>query len=333
MTPTDQTLYTLQTEDTYLRLPSSDRFYTHPHTSTPGPFFDAGLPTFTTNRLEDLGPTSHILLISSILSSVLQQTQRSSHRRNLTSYPSDYTAFYTATIRRLGDWEAALPGYLHQTHENTILHVSRGDLATYLALHTIYHTSAMYLHRYVRHALLSAEMVRRNILQSTAHAVALLDLFNAVVRAQSWPDFSGSAGSSYSSQHPEGSAAGPRENPLTLPLLAPAALLAADIVSCAGTVNSHLPAVLHLLQSAQVMVAEVARWQAGARGAEEGIAQRREQFKGVRGGTWRMDRGLVANGEVMGSDKDFDVMYGVDEYVLQRTRGDFVVSPAGSVGS
>jgi hypothetical protein len=193
----------------------------------------------------------------------------------------------------------------------------------------------MYLHRYIRHALLPADMVRRNIQQSTAHAVALLDLFNAVVRAQNWPDFSASsAHSSYSSHHQDphnlaAAAAGPRENPLTLPLLAPAALLAADILSCAGSVEKHLPAVLHLLQSAQVLVTEVARWQASARSAEEGIAKRMGQFRGVRGGTWRMESGLVGNGgEVVGWDREFDVLYGVDEYVLQGTRGEFVVGPA-----
>lgn len=326
---TDQTIFNLQPEDIFVRLPSADRFY-QSTIAAPGPFFDGGLIGFTSPRPEELGSASHIILVSAILGDVLTQTQRSTNRRSLATYPQDYASFYAITIRRLGDWESTLPPYLHQTQENTMLHITRGDLATYLSIHTVYHTTAIYLHRYCRHALLPADVLRRNIQQATAHAVALLDLFNAVVHAPPFPDFSATSVHSQSSQHGHPPQEGTRENPLTNPLLAHAALVASDVLSCAGTVDRHLPAVLHLLHSAQRITIELSRWLGSARACDAEIAKRIGQFRGMRPtATWRMDRALGVMGDVqvggMLAAKEFDVFYGIEEWTLQKTRGDFVV--------
>jgi len=241
-----------------------------------------------------------------------------------------------------------------------MLHVQRGDLSTYLAIHTIYHTAAIHLHRFVRHALLPPEVARRNIQQATAHAFALLDLFNAVVRSPSFPDFGATSSHSHHQHHQQHqphqatdiasatTTSPPRENPLTLPLLSHAAILATDVLSCAGAAERHLPAVLHLLQAAHTITTELSRWFGPAKHAEEEIQARMTRCRSVTRGAWRMETamnlgsaekgfaerrasgggssntGMTGGGASRG--KDFDVFYGIDEWTLQQTRGDFVVS-------
>ena len=154
--------------------------------------------------------------------------------------------------------------------------------------HTVYHTAAMWLHRFVKHNLLPVEMVRRNIAQATAHATGLLDLYNAVVRAGALNTTANNnaslAPTSTSTSSPikseglggarEGGREGGKEAAHAVPLLAPAALMAADIVSCAGNVTRHRPAVLALLQSAHVVTVEVGRWCGAARSCEAEIGGR-----------------------------------------------------------
>jgi len=356
MASASTTAFSLLPDDTFVRLPSANMYYQTTALPAPGPLFDGGIVAFAPPRPEELGTAAHTILITSILGDVLSHTRRSLHRRSLTTYPNEYANFYSATIRRLGEWEGALPPYFRQHQENTMLHVQRGDLPAYLAIHTIYHTAAIHLHRFVRHALLPPEVVRRNIQQATAHAFALLDLFNAVVRSPSFPDFS--ASSSHSQHQPHhitqtqssdltSTTATPRENPLTLPLLSHAAILAADILSCAGTVERHLPAVIHLLQSAHTITFELSRWFGTAKHAEEEIQGRMIRCRSVTRGTWRMEAAMrlseaeegfagrrASGGSAIGSGieagaiggKEFDVFYGVDEWTLQQTRADFVIS-------
>lgn len=236
-----------------------------------------------------------------------------------------------------------------------MLHIARGEmLAPYLAIHTVFHTAAIHLHRYVRHAVLPAEIVRRNIAQATAHAVCLLDLFAAVVRSPSFAALGGNANAAGASTSPsmadpahlqpaQTAQPPPHEHPLALPLLAHAALLASDTVSCAGTVDRHLPAVLHLLQGAHALVVEQSRWFGPARAAEGEIARRIGHFRGMRsGGTWRLERALGVSSALVAGEgreggslagmggetvpKEFDVCYGVEQWTLQKSRGDFVVS-------
>jgi len=396
------TTYTLLPEDTFVRLPSSDRFYTA-SSPAPAPLFDGAISwavipvpgsmeTLPLRPREEFSTAAHLVLITSVLSSVLTWTRRA-HRSAAAArepreaqaqahaYTTSYTAHYTSTIRLLGLWESGLPPHLHQTPADTARHIrsardgrdTEGDLPTYLALHTVYHTTAMWLHRFVRHERLPAEVVRRNIAQATAHATGLLDLYNAVVRAGALttPANSNLAPGSTATGSPTkseggigigGTASGTgreatRENPLALPFLAPAALLASDIVSCAGNITRHRPAVLALLQSAHVVTVEVGRWLGSARRMEREVGRRMGVVEslGVGGGvgvgvggkeggggsgggsggggggtgTWRMERALRlwegGEGGVGGAEgEEFDVFYGVEEWVVQQTRGDFV---------
>jgi len=97
------------------------------------------------------------------------------------------------------------------------------------------------------------------------------------------------------------------------------------------------------------MTAERSRWSAPAKHAEAEIQARITRCRNITRGAWRMenamnledveagfpDRRASGGSSTAGSGgtmlagvsggKEFDVFYGVDEWTLQQTRGDFVV--------
>jgi len=262
-------LCTLQSQDTYLRLPCEDRRYEEQE-CTPTPYFDNGI--IDTHLCEVakgsvLGPMALSIQISSIWSEILAQVFRSSFRSH-EQYLNVFESFYNFTNYRLSSWVRSLPSHLTYSKSNAAICMSNGDVGSFINLHAIYHTAIIKLNRSIRNALLPDSILGRSIKSAIDHARQLLQMIEMMEET---------IGEAQSSCYRSSNDCRSVEVPFSNPFVGYAILSAVDVLSAGGLLRS-CGATINLMENGLAAFKRLNRFWASARLQSKAIQERLDRL-------------------------------------------------------
>ncbi|MCJ1473635.1 hypothetical protein MMC13_002286 [Lambiella insularis] len=251
-------VFSFQKEDVFLRLPCNEVCYDK-QMKTDTPYFDNGNIDKQMNNAHDpqsLGFMAYLIQISTIWSDMLATIYRSKHQ-SPKAYLVGYAQLYDDTNLRLDSWLSSLPSSLQLTAKNASSSVIRGYADTFITIHSLYHTTGMTLNRRVRHNLLAADLIRRNLHKAVQHADGLLTMMQTLRNATTNPSSSPSR--------------------LSAPFPAYSILHAIDILSSAGSLDPPTQRDnLRTWQSGLAVVEQLASFWATAKQQRAQITRRIE---------------------------------------------------------
>lgn len=176
----------IHTEDIFLRLPCDAKSFEE-QAAVENPFFDPYSPTLPASSWT-IGGMGYLITVTAIWGDVMANIYRSSQRRVASS--GLFRAFYDQTTRRLQDWSSSLPSHLKFSAQNLRRSDERGCLGTFMTMHTVFHTTAMKLNRYISSSTLSAAQVSHHITLAKSHAeevLSMIDTLSSFLRSSSLP--------------------------------------------------------------------------------------------------------------------------------------------------
>ena len=175
---------TLQSEDTFLRLPCDEGTYSRQSPSD-APFFRDVLRQRNADQLRRpilLCSMAYLVMMSTIWGDV--STYNCRHSRELVGEDiSKYEKHYREIIRRLAYWKRSLPKDLEFTSSNTSLSIEKGTIGMFLEMHTLYHATAMRLNRNVPHTIIPSLSRCRNFSKARKQAFELLQMMEIIASA------------------------------------------------------------------------------------------------------------------------------------------------------
>ena len=185
-------LSVIHPEDVFLRLPSDSKSF-ELQANVQNPYFDITNPAIL-NTSWTIGSMAYLINISSIWGDVMTQIYRSSQRPTPATSNSGFSAFYESINKRLRAWNESLPKCYTFSSENLLRAAHSGNLGTFMAMHTVYHTTAMKLNRYIKHSILSRPQLYNHVSLAQHHAEALLMIMDTLAsRRSSAPSSPGSS--------------------------------------------------------------------------------------------------------------------------------------------
>ncbi|CAO2647255.1 Nn.00g081770.m01.CDS01 [Neocucurbitaria sp. VM-36] len=305
------TLFVINTEDAYVRLPCPDNMY---EASTPceTPFFDEDLLRGQVSTTPVLGDMAYLCVISALWGDVLTFTGRAV-RRPETGYEQHYETFYTRTYEKLDAWHAMLPAHLRYSPQNLDNSIVEGYAGTFLSIHALHHASIIRLNRHARIRAMPTERVHRNIEQAFRNSSNFLSMMHslaAVNRQQRLPPNAAS------------------EFLFSTPFPGYALMLSIDVLTSAGT-YSTLPNLIDTIGTTISCIDELAGFWASAKAQQKAISNRLKQLtdiavqenRGVRNGSygryWKIHDSLEM---VFGND---DAVYKAEDQLLFDVVGQF----------
>jgi hypothetical protein len=183
-------LSVIHPEDVFLRLPCDNKSF-ESQADIQNPYFDIASPAIH-NANWMIGSMAYLINISSIWGDVMAQIYRSSQRPAQMTSTSSFTAFYDSINKRLRAWDQSLPSCYTFSPENLLREARSGKLGTFITMHTVYHTTAMKLNRYIKHSTLSRPQLHHYLSLAQHHAEALLAIMDTLApyrsSASSSPD-------------------------------------------------------------------------------------------------------------------------------------------------
>ena len=273
-------LSNVSSEDIFLRMPCDAKSF-ETQVEVKNPFFDASTPPIK-NDSWTIGSMAYLINIASIWGDVMANIYRNSQRPEAFN-SSKFGDFYVTTTARLATWKQSLPQCYMFSTETLARAADSGNLGTYMAMHTVYHSTMMELNRYVLPSSLGALQKAHHISVSQHHAKALLEMMETLAARRI-----SAASTKFSS-----------------PFSGYAIVSAIDILS--AKVSIHIvPELLASFSSAQSVLAELASFWQSAKSQEAVVLQR------VRDLT---DLASVGNGEFSSNFKKNNVFAFAQETV------------------
>ncbi|CAG8978907.1 hypothetical protein HYALB_00005244 [Hymenoscyphus albidus] len=248
----------LNPEDIFLRLPSDDRSY-ESQMDVQNPFYDISTPTVS-NTNWTIGSMGYTINMITIWGDVMANINRSSQRQTSSNAP--FGAFYETITRRLQAWHASLPKPFSFSSENVRRWTESNTLNTFITMHTLYHTTAMKLNRYVRLSNLNAAQHNHHVQAARYHAEALLSITDALVASRSSVP---SSPVSHNHHAPN--------SRLSTPFVGYAIVAAIDILTTRLTL-SEVPGRLANFSGAQSVLAELAMGWQSAKNQQASVLER-----------------------------------------------------------
>ncbi|KAF2087568.1 hypothetical protein K490DRAFT_12804, partial [Saccharata proteae CBS 121410] len=276
------TLFTIQPEDIFLRLPCAMPSYDAGHPLTT-PIYEGGVVEADLEHWDNIGYMGHLVMISAIWSDVWLGTVRSS-RRSKGASPTAYEEFYTRTVHRLDEWLTRLPRPLAYSTTNLDTAIAGGYAGTFLSMHALYHTTMMRLNRHVRHATLARAHQIRNIDRARHHATCLLTIMSALATRTSRFSFS-------------------------TPFPGYAVMIATDILSSGGAVAA-LPSLLATVSAGLACIDQIAKFWASARAQQKAVRKRLQALMQMAVGQGREVRRVGEGGRLWRGEKALDNVFG-----------------------
>jgi hypothetical protein len=176
-------LSVIHPEDVFLRLPCDTKSF-ESQADVQNPYFDITNPAIH-NANWRIGSMVYLINISSIWGDVMAQIYRSSQRPVPAISNSAFVVFYENVNQRLRAWNDSLPSCYTFSAENLLRAARSGKLGTFMAMHTVYHTTAMKLNRYIQHSVLSRPQLQHHISVAQHHAESLLAIMDTLASRRS----------------------------------------------------------------------------------------------------------------------------------------------------
>jgi len=262
-------------EDIFLRLPCDDKSF-EAQRDVQNPFYDASDPSVP-NTNWTVGPMGYVIQVVTILADVMSSIFRSSQRPSSTKSNAAFNVFHARATQRLTEWRASLPTIYQCSVENLGRAIDGGELWTYITLHTVYHTAAMKVNRYIQKSTLGPLEIEAHTNIAKQHAECVLVMMEDLTR----------------NPNQRNSAMGR----LSSPFSGYAIISAVDIFTSKFKLE-NVPTVLASVAGAQAIVTELAMYWYGAKG-QQAILQKRvfdlTELTNRRGGL-----GFVRNRDVEG---------------------------------
>ncbi|KAG9193258.1 hypothetical protein G6011_03293 [Alternaria panax] len=258
-----RTLFTINLEDAFVRLPCLDNMY---DASTPcdAPFFDEELLGRSAITRPVLGNMACLCLISTLWGEVLTFTSRAARRPD-SVYERHYDTFYTKMNEKLDAWHAMLPENLHYTPQNLDNSITDGHASTFLSMHALYCATIIRLNRQVRVGVLPMDKIRRNLERTLRMASTFLSMMLPLspTNRQRRPPLTTT---------PEFS--------LSAPFPGYALMLSIDVLTSAGLVTS-LPAFIQTLNTTLACMDELAGFWVPAKAQQKTVSNRIKQLTDI----------------------------------------------------
>ncbi|KAE9364586.1 hypothetical protein N431DRAFT_497059 [Stipitochalara longipes BDJ] len=170
-------------EDVFLRLPCDTKSF-ESQVDVQNPYFDITNPAIH-NLNWTIGSMAYLINVASIWGDVMAQIYRSSQRPIPATSNSAFASFYESTNQRLRAWNESLPSCYTFSAENLLRAARTGKLGTFMTMHTVYHTTAMKLNRYIQHSVLSGPQLQHHISLAQHHAESLLVIVDTLASRRS----------------------------------------------------------------------------------------------------------------------------------------------------
>lgn len=245
----------LNAEDIFLRLPCDDNSFER-QIDAQNPLYDISTPAVSISKWT-IGPMAYLINIATIWEDVMANINRSSQRRAPATSAS-FGAFYEATSRRLLAWNASLPSALIFSSENA-RKMTENNI--FITMHTLYHTTAMKLNRYVQISNLNAAQHHHHVAAAEHHAQALLSIADTLVASRSSVPSSPVSYNHHAPAH------------LSSPFVGYGIVCAIDILSARFTL-SEVPGRLASFSGAQSVLAELAMLWQSAKNQQAAVLER-----------------------------------------------------------
>ncbi|KAH7323959.1 fungal-specific transcription factor domain-containing protein [Rhexocercosporidium sp. MPI-PUGE-AT-0058] len=248
----------VQSDDVFLRLPCDVNSF-ESQLDIQNPFFDPTTPPIQ-NINWTIGSMAYLINITTIWGDVMANIYRTSHRPNPSNSRSNFPAFYDNATLRLRSWNDALPACYVFSAENLARAANGGKLGTFMMMHTVYHTTAMKLNRYIQQYNLTKSQLTHHVSVSKQHAEDLLKVVGTLATfkasAPSSPTLHGDSQTKFSS-----------------PFVGYAIVSAIDILTAKITVHA-IANRLASFQGAQSILAELAQFWRSSQNQQALVQQR-----------------------------------------------------------
>jgi hypothetical protein len=164
--------------DVFLRLPCDAKSF-ESQVEVHNPYFD---PSATSNQgsPETVGAMAYLINICTIWGEVMASVYRTSHRPVPAASNAAFLTFYERTTQRLHAWEESLPAGYQFSVENLMRARDPGQVRTLTLMHSVYHTTAMKLNRYLQLTTLTASQVAQHVSVARQHAESLLSVVDTL---------------------------------------------------------------------------------------------------------------------------------------------------------
>jgi len=96
-------------------------------------------------------------------------------------------AFLERTSQRLQEWKDSLPQCYQFSAESLRRAADSGKLGTYMTMHTVYHTTAMKLNRYIQKSALTGVQLNHHMSIARQHAEDILGMMDILAGSRSIP--------------------------------------------------------------------------------------------------------------------------------------------------
>lgn len=171
-------LSVINPEDVFLRLPCDTKSF-EAQADVQNPYFDASTPPIQ-NVNWTIGSMAYLINVSSIWGDVMASIYRTCQRPISLSPSSTFTEFHDKSLRRLHQWKESLPPCYQFSAESLRRAAETGKLGTYMTMHTVYHTTAILLHRYIQKSTLTAAQVSHHTSSAKLHAEDILSIMDTL---------------------------------------------------------------------------------------------------------------------------------------------------------
>lgn len=247
-------------EDVFLRLPCDAKSF-ESQAEVHNPYFD-----FTTAPIQNtnwtIGSMAYLINICTIWGEVMANIYRTAQRPIPLTSNSAFTAFYENATQRLHAWKNSLPTCYQFSAESLARAADTGKLGAYITMHTVYHTTAMKLNRYIQHSTLNSSQIAHHVSVAKHHAETLLVIMDTLAaRRTSIP----------SPVSP--SEQSPTINKFSSPFVGYSIISAIDILTARVSLV-NLPTRLNSFSGAQSILGEIAMFWQSARTQQAVVLQR-----------------------------------------------------------
>ncbi|KAG0646398.1 putative transcriptional regulatory [Hyphodiscus hymeniophilus] len=250
----------IQPEDVFLRLPC-DSISFESQRDVQNPYFDPSCsPIQNTNWT--VGSMAYLINICTIWGEVMAHIYRTTQQPVPATNNTAFTTFYETATLRLHAWKDSLPTCYQYTTESLQKASRNGRLGTFMTMHTVYHTTAMKLNRYMQHSTLSTSQIAHHISVAQQHAETLMAILETLTARRTplpIPNVPGELSKS--------------TNKLSSPFVGYSIISAIDILTARVTLAT-LPARLSSFSGALSILADLASFWQSARTQQALVLQR-----------------------------------------------------------
>ncbi|KAL2062724.1 hypothetical protein VTL71DRAFT_5796 [Oculimacula yallundae] len=248
----------ISSDDVFLRLPCDVKSF-ESQVDIQNSFFDPATPPIQ-NINWTIGSMAYLINITTIWGDVMANIYRTSQRPSQSKARSNFATFYDNATLRLRIWNDSLPACYTFSPENLSRAASDGKLGTFMMMHTVYHTTAMKLNRYIQQYNLTKSQLTHHVSVSKHHAEDLLRVVDTLA------NFKATAPSSPVLH-------GDSQNIFSSPFVGYAIVSAIDILTAKVTIHS-VANRLASFQGSQAILAELAQFWQSSKNQQALIQQR-----------------------------------------------------------